>query len=290
MQEAAKNYSVTELEMCGLAINIARFAHLLKRVDFDAVVDHLAIMHIMKSKAEPATNRIKRLLEILSSYSFNLYYMKGKDMVLSDFLSRQYRDDSNPHEIIPISFNMGKIPKQNNQNYTKDTFFIHTRSQSKAKNANIPDVCSGTRSLGKTRKETKPIIIDDTPTTIDLDTKTGLDTQSQDATVAKTPNNVIRPGTRGTSYPDPIARPPPRPPELKYKRKDLRQDIGTNPNLDFEENSPYQEGIISETYINVDQSYIEKPQELIDLVDTSKLMQKYLPKQTDIDKILDVIN
>ena len=88
MPAAAKNYSITELEMCGLAINIASFAHLLKRIDFDAVVDHLAIMHIMKSKMEPATNRIKRLLEILSSYSFNLYYIKGKDMVLSDFLSR----------------------------------------------------------------------------------------------------------------------------------------------------------------------------------------------------------
>ena len=56
MPEVAKNYSITELEMCGLAINITSFAHLLKRVDFDAVVDHLAIKHIMKSKMEPATN------------------------------------------------------------------------------------------------------------------------------------------------------------------------------------------------------------------------------------------
>ena len=77
MPEAAKNYSITESEMCSLAINIASFAHLLKRVDFDAVVDHLAITHIMKSKMEPATNRIKKLLEILSSYSFNLYYIEG---------------------------------------------------------------------------------------------------------------------------------------------------------------------------------------------------------------------
>ena len=30
-------------------------------------------------------------------------------------------------------------------------------------------------------------------------------------------------------------------------------------------------------------------QELIDLVDTSKLVQKYLPRQMDIDKILDII-
>ena len=30
MPEAAKSYSITELEMCGLAINIASFAHLLE--------------------------------------------------------------------------------------------------------------------------------------------------------------------------------------------------------------------------------------------------------------------
>ena len=65
------------------------------------IVDHIALTHIIKSKAEPATPRIKRLLELISSYSFNLYYMKGKHMILSDFLSRQTHDDSNPHQIIP---------------------------------------------------------------------------------------------------------------------------------------------------------------------------------------------
>ena len=78
MLEAARNYSITDLKMCSFAINIASFAHLLKRVDFDAIVDHSAIMHTMKSKMELATNRIKRLLEVLSSYSFNLYYIKAK--------------------------------------------------------------------------------------------------------------------------------------------------------------------------------------------------------------------
>ena len=76
MPKAVRNYSITELEMCGLAVNIVGFTYLLKRVDFDAIVDHLAITYIMKSKMEPATNRIKRLLEILSSYLFNLYYIK----------------------------------------------------------------------------------------------------------------------------------------------------------------------------------------------------------------------
>ena len=86
---AACNYSITELEMCRLAINIGSFAHLLRKVDFDVVVDHLAITQIMRSKVELTTNRIKRLLEVLSAYSFNLYYIKGKDMILSDFLSKQ---------------------------------------------------------------------------------------------------------------------------------------------------------------------------------------------------------
>ena len=109
LPENERNYSITELELCELAINIASFSHLLKRVDFDVIVDHLSLTHIIKSKAEPPAVRINRLLELHSSYSFNLYYIKGKDMVLRDFLSKQNKDDSNPHEIIPISFNMHKV-------------------------------------------------------------------------------------------------------------------------------------------------------------------------------------
>ena len=113
LPEAARNYSITKLELCGLAINITSFSNLLKRVDFDAIVDNLALIHIITSKSEPVITRIKRLLELISSYSFNLYYIKGKDMIISNFLSRQRHDDSNPHEIIPVSFNMHNILYEN---------------------------------------------------------------------------------------------------------------------------------------------------------------------------------
>ena len=63
LQEAVRSYSITELELSGLVINIASFLHLLKRVDFDVIVDHLALTHINKSEVELATTRIKRLLE-----------------------------------------------------------------------------------------------------------------------------------------------------------------------------------------------------------------------------------
>ena len=100
---------------------------MLKRVDFDAIVDHLALMHIIKSKTELATTRIKRLLELISSYSFNLCYIKGKDMILSDFLSRQRHNNSDPHDIIPISFDMHKALHEKHYNLgITDRYLVQT--------------------------------------------------------------------------------------------------------------------------------------------------------------------
>ena len=67
MPEAAKNYSITELEMCGLAMNIATFLHLLEKVDFDAIVDHLAITHIMRSKDRTGHNQNQKIVGIIKS-------------------------------------------------------------------------------------------------------------------------------------------------------------------------------------------------------------------------------
>ena len=71
------------------------------------------------------------------------------------------------------------------------------------------------------------------------------------------------------------------------RQADLELDLEIN--KDFEENSPYQEGIIYEIYQRPDKSQIVNPPELIDLVNTERIVQKYLPKQTDRDKILKVV-
>ena len=93
------------------------------------------------------------------------------------------------------------------------------------------------------------------------------------------------------SYHNPYARPPPKPPDaldsLDSKKDPLDND--SDRKVEIEENSPFQEGIISEIYERQDNSYMQEPQELTDLIDTTKLIQKYLLKQTDIDKILDII-
>ena len=152
LPEATKSYSITELELCSLAINIASFSHLLKRCDFDAIVDHLALMHIIKSKVEPATTRIKRLLELISSYSFNLYYMKGKDVILSDFLSRQKNDNSNSHKIISISFNMCQVL---DDNYYSEKYLIQTRLQAKSSGIKLLQVHGMGKNLDPNLKPRK---------------------------------------------------------------------------------------------------------------------------------------
>ena len=93
------------------------------------------------------------------------------------------------------------------------------------------------------------------------------------------------------SYPDPYARPPPKPPDISDPLGSQTDplDNDSDRKIEIEENSPFQEGIISEIYERPDNSYVQEPQELTDLIDTSKLIQKYLPKQMDIDKILDII-
>ena len=99
-------------------------------------------------------------------------------------------------------------------------------------------------------------------------------------------------------HPGPTYRLPPKPirsnvPRSQESSQSLNSadntNINTDINLDFEENSPFQEGITSEVYQRPDKSVFQEPQELNDLINTGDLIQKFLPKQTDIDKILKVI-
>ena len=128
--------------MTGMAVNIHLWRHLLHRVEFDCAVDHRAIPYIMKAKSLPANTRIMRLLEILSGYAFNLYFVKGKDMKICDFLSRIDVDRGNPGEVIPISFNsfsmLNTMRKVTLQQANK--LLMATRSSTKAEGTTLPPV------------------------------------------------------------------------------------------------------------------------------------------------------
>ena len=98
-------YSVSELELFGACLNIAAFKYLLQSNHFQICVDHGSLVQIMKSKNQPPTLRLAKMIEKLSRYSFDFCYRKGKDMHIADFLSRSPNtDDSNPSEVLPIAF------------------------------------------------------------------------------------------------------------------------------------------------------------------------------------------
>ena len=63
----------------------------------------------------------------------------------------------------------------------------------------------------------------------------------------------------------------------------------TSINLDIEEHSPFQEGVISETIQRLNKTFFQNPKRLEDIIDMGNLIHKFLPRQTDIDKILHII-
>ena len=91
-------------------------------------------------------------------------------------------------------------------------------------------------------------------------------------------------------YPDLIYRPPSRLPDnLRLNHPESELDMKPKIDIEIEENSPHQEGIILEVYQRPNKSYFQEPKDLESLINTCNLVKKFLPKQADIDKILKVI-
>ena len=283
-------------------------------------------------------------------------------MVLSDFLSRQKMDDSNPHELIPISFSLKS--QVNNYFYRidneinlprKDKYLVQTRSQVRSSGIRLPEIHGANKGLdphiqpgkqktfpiqtvnkgtpthpipkprfgqGRARLRRKvntlqPIPLPHQPSAQPItkhihkavmplpEPANQLQSQVQSQLVPRplSQHQPIDPAhilqqidpkiqhRSTTSYHNPYTRSPPKPPDIS-EPSDSQKDLLDNDldrKVEIEENFPFQEGIISEIYERPDNSYVQEPQGLKDLKDTTKLIQKYLPKQTDIDKILDII-
>ena len=110
----------------------------------------------MKSKNLPATGRIIRLLELLAGYCFNLYYVKGKDMILCDYLSRIAVDEGDPSEVIPISFNaLAQYRLAIDylaEAYMITHFNVATRSSTNAAGINLPPIHVAQKGIDPTLK------------------------------------------------------------------------------------------------------------------------------------------
>ena len=99
----AIRYRISELELCGLAVNINSFKHILRNTEFTVIINHSALLHILSAKGEQSTLRLKKLIEIWSQYSFKVKFLRSKDLTLTVFLSWYPGHGlASPNEIIPI--------------------------------------------------------------------------------------------------------------------------------------------------------------------------------------------
>ena len=231
-------------------------------------------------------------------------------MILSDFLSRQDLGDKDAKEIIPISFNMKSVlqDKYYNVNKNGEKYMVQTRSQTKASGVQLPEVHGSRKRLDPhniPEKQPQPI------TGLDVKRKPRL--SQGKAGVRRKALPPLDPGQGtstskpfiigngiGTKMPKPIIEiprgemlplylvPQNRPPPKPLDKLSKKQEVDSS-KIQIEENLPFQESTISEIYERPDKSYFQEPIELKDLIDTNNIIQQFLPKQTDIDKILEVI-
>ena len=84
-------------------------------------------------------------------------------------------------------------------------------------------------------------------------------------------------------HPGPTYRPPSKPIRSNIPRNQESssgvENIHPDINLDFKENSLFQEGVISETFQRPDNTFFQDPKDLNDHINTSDLVQKVLPNR-----------
>ena len=217
-------------------------------------------------------------------------------MILSDFLSRQDPGDEDTREIIPISFNMRSVLQDKYYNVSKneEKYMIQTRSQTKASGVQLPEVHGSRKGLDPHKKpenQPQPIVrldVDRKPRIGQgragvrrkapplLDSRQGTSASKpiiiSDETESKIPKSIME-FPRSEMLPPylvPQARPPPKPPDKPLKKQEVESS-----KVEIEENSPFQESIISEVYERPDKSYFQEPTELKDLIDTNNIVQRF---------------
>ena len=99
-------------------------------------------------------------------------------------------------------------------------------------------------------------------------------------------NNPLMPDA--AFHPGPILRPPPKPikqDSTHVQSSQNTKDINPNINFDFEETHHFKKVSCPRCSKEPDKSFFQELKELEDLINKGNFIHKYLPKQTDIDKI-----
>ena len=131
-----------------------------KKVDFYSIVDHWALNHIIKGKAEPDTNTIRIVRGVKFIFICSVLYKRKRNDTKCFFIQTE-EDESNSHEIIPISLNMQDMLYARYYNIHESEqkkCLIQTRSQSKTNGTISPKVHGVDQGVDPNIKPEKQII------------------------------------------------------------------------------------------------------------------------------------
>ena len=337
--EAAKNYSVTLLEMTGLVTGLQIWSHFLNKREIDVVTDHQAAVYILKAKKKPPNERIARMVEEAFSHSIKVYYMKGKDMILADSLSRlNIPDDDGPENVVPIAVEQGDFePVQtteideelrNNEEVMKKAFPPkYDLETMKPEKDSIQFLGNALLNFGETptiidlaMEESGPMLMVMTRSKAAADGVQLPEVHGVKKTLdpAKRPEKQ-RPVTipKPPKIPDPVIEtphmPPPNLPTADVDRnpyseeqketplalrgendrnepdewvEKLKQAVGSEP---FEVQQPPSSGDVEVQQRLPQPQDLREPLALAEQVDLTKVVQRRLPRQKDLNKLIQQI-
>ena len=272
LPKAVQNYSVTELELFGLVINIYAFRQLLTNVYFEVFCDHSAIAQILNGKKKLPTRRIQRLIEHLLPFNFTVQYLPGEKMHIADILSRLAGKDLEPSDqLIPISFNVLTRSK------SKLTQPLKMYTADKHKQSHLPPQKNLQKQHPKTQVQTKTIYPQ--KKLVPSNIQTPLPKLTTVSTLPPVPHGILRRSS-------PVTLPTPQ--------KEVRKSL-VNPHLKIPQTLPILDlpppdpKETLETYRPPEESLFKKALPVLKDAKELDVFTRHIPKQTDIDKFLKIL-
>ena len=113
-------------------MNIHGFEQKLNNNYFEAIVNQKPIDYLIKSKHEPTSTRLITLLDRLNRYTFDLKYMEGSKLKVSDALSWLYSEEKYQiSDVIPLNFLLHFTDYQFHKecDYLASKLYTHNRAK-----------------------------------------------------------------------------------------------------------------------------------------------------------------
>ena len=101
LTEAERQYANIERELLAVLFSVEHFKHFVYARDVTIITDHKPLLAVFKKCIHNMAPRLARMMLRLSDYNITMLYKAGKEMFLSDALSRLRTHDVNKGTTLP---------------------------------------------------------------------------------------------------------------------------------------------------------------------------------------------